>query len=221
MKAVGSTHESGACSVGLLHAGCSCAHEVEPRADERIAMDTALRDPESRRSLYDEDSAVLPDAEKKAQSVLDSAEESLSSARERCDTAWTTDAVISAKLYCVIEEAASDFNRRHHVPTVVSTEVDESEQVHRDVTKDHNCVVAAVVQQAEEVSKDDTVDVVKSASFHSCRLRRPVCRWKKSTQEVPQVEEIGLWDQSTKTRLTTHRCCAPDNPTDPVVEVSK
>ena len=117
-------------------------------------MDTALRDPESRRSLYDEDSAVLPDAEKKAQSVLDTAEEALSTARERCDTAWTTDAEISAKLYCVLEEAASDFNRRHHVLTVVSTEVDESEQVHRDVTKDHNCVVAAVVQQAEEVSKE-------------------------------------------------------------------
>ena len=70
-----------ACSVGLSHAGCNFAHEVEPRADERIAMDTALRDPESRRSLYDEDSAVLPDAEKKAQSVLDSAEEALSTAR--------------------------------------------------------------------------------------------------------------------------------------------
>ena len=71
---------------------------MEPRADERIAMDTALRDPESLRSLCDEDSAVLPDAEKKAQSVLDSAVEELSTARERCDTAWTTDAEISAKL---------------------------------------------------------------------------------------------------------------------------
>ena len=47
VKAVGSTRESSACSVGLSHAGC----EVQPRADERIAMDTALRDPESRRSL--------------------------------------------------------------------------------------------------------------------------------------------------------------------------
>ena len=37
-----------------------------------------------------------------------------------------TDAEISAKLYCVLEKAASDFNRRQHVPTAVSTEVDES-----------------------------------------------------------------------------------------------
>ena len=72
--------------------------------------------------------------------------------RERCDAAWTTDAKISAKLHCVLEKAASDFNRRQHVPTVVSTEVDESKQVHRDATKDHNCIVAAVVQQVEEVS---------------------------------------------------------------------
>ena len=100
-----------------------------------------------------EDSAVLADAEKKAQSVLDSAEEALSTARERCDTACTTDAEISAKLHCVLERAASDFNRRQHVPTVVSTEVDESKQVLRDTTKDHNCIVAAVVQQVEEVSK--------------------------------------------------------------------
>ena len=130
-----------------------CAHEVEPKADERIAMDTALRDPKSRRSLYDEDSAVLPDAEKK--SVLDYAEEALSTARERCDTAWTTDAEISAKLFCVLEKATSDFNRRQHVPTVVSTKVDESEQVHRDATKDHNCIVAAVVQQVEKDSKEN------------------------------------------------------------------
>ena len=54
----------------------------------------------------------------------------------------------------MLEKAASDFNRRQHVLTVVSTEVDESEQVHRDVTKDHNCIVAAVVQQVEEVSKE-------------------------------------------------------------------
>ena len=89
MKAVGSTHESGACSVGLLHAGRPCAHEVEPRADERIAMDTALHDPESRRSLYDGDSAVLPNAEKKAQSTLTLLKRHLA-LRERCDTAWTT-----------------------------------------------------------------------------------------------------------------------------------
>ena len=86
------------------------------------------------------------------QSVLDSADEALSAAREMCETAWTTDAEISAKLYCVLEKAASDFNRRQHVPTVVSTEVDESKQVHRDATKDHNCIVAAVVQQVDEVS---------------------------------------------------------------------
>ena len=153
MKAVGSTHESGTCSVGPSHAGCACAHEVEPRADGRIAVDIALRDPESRRSLCDEDSAVLPDAEKKAQSVIDSAEEALSTARQRCDTAWTTDAEISGKLYYVLEKVASDFNRRQHVPNVVSTEVDESKQVHRDATKDHNCIVAAVVQQMKEVSK--------------------------------------------------------------------
>ena len=135
----------------MARAGCACAHEVEPRADERIAMDTALRDP-SRRSLCDEDSAVLPDAEKKAESVLDSAEEALSTARERYDAAWTTDAEISAKPYCVLEKSASDFNRRQRVPTVVSMEVDESKQLHRDATKDHNCIVAAVVQQVEEVS---------------------------------------------------------------------
>ena len=119
MKAVGSTHENGACSVGLSHAGCACAHAVEPRGDERIAMDISLRDLESRRSLHDEDSAVLLDAEKKARSVLDSAEEALSTARERCDAAWTTDAEISAKLCCVLEKAASDLNRRQHVPTAV------------------------------------------------------------------------------------------------------
>ena len=78
---------------------------------------------------------------RRRQSVLDSAEEAFGTARERCDAAWTTDA-----------ETASNFNRRQHVPTVVSTEVDESKQVHRDATKDHNCVVAAVVQQVEEVS---------------------------------------------------------------------
>ena len=65
MKAVGSTHESGACSVGLSHTGCACAHEVEPRADERIALDTALRDLESHRSLHGGDSSVLPDAERR------------------------------------------------------------------------------------------------------------------------------------------------------------
>ena len=52
------------------------------------------------------------------------------------------------------EKAASNFNRRQHVPTVVSTEVEESKQVHRDATKDHSCIVAAVVQQVEEVSKE-------------------------------------------------------------------
>ena len=75
-------------------------------------MDTALRDPESCRHLCDEDSTVLPDAEMKAQSVLDSAEEALGTARERCDTAWTTDAEMSAKLHCVLEKVASDFTRR-------------------------------------------------------------------------------------------------------------
>ena len=67
-------------------------------------------------------------------------------------TLRTTDAEISAKLCCVLEKAASDSNRRQHVPTVVSTEVDESKLAHRDATKDHNCIVAAVVQQVEEVS---------------------------------------------------------------------
>ena len=85
---------------------------MEPRADERIAMDTALRDLDSRRSLHGEDSAVLPDAEKKAQSVLDSGEEAFSTARERCDAAWTTDAEISAKLCCVLEKVASDCGDR-------------------------------------------------------------------------------------------------------------
>ena len=97
-----------------------------------------LRDLESRRSLHDEDSAVLPDAEKKAQSVLDAAEDTQHNARERCDIPWTLHAEISAKLSCVPEKASLDFNRRQHVSTVVS--------------KDHNCIVAAVVQQVEEVS---------------------------------------------------------------------
>ena len=69
-----------------------------------------------------------------------------------------------AKLHCVLEKAASDFNRRQNVPTVVSTEVDESKQVHRDATKDHKCIVAAVVLQVEEVSSrvvNDTVDPLK------------------------------------------------------------
>ena len=63
--------KSGACSVGLSHAGCAKAHEAEPGADERIAMDAALSYLDSRRSMCDENSAVLRDAEKKAQSVLD------------------------------------------------------------------------------------------------------------------------------------------------------
>ena len=125
MKADGSTCESGACSVGLSHAGCACAHEVEPRADERIAMDCVA----ANQNLVGRCMTRTPQSYRKAQSVLDSAEEALGTARERCDTAWTTDAEISAKLCCVLEKAASDFNRHQHVPTVVSTEVDESKQV--------------------------------------------------------------------------------------------
>ena len=131
MKAVGSTHESGACSVGLSHAGCACAHEVESRADERIAMDTALRDPESRRSLHVTRTPQSCRMRRRRRSLslgTLALREALSTERERCDTAWTTDAEISAKFFhCVLEKAASDFNRRQHVPTVVSTEVDESQ----------------------------------------------------------------------------------------------
>ena len=101
-KAGGNTHVCGSRSVGLSHAGRARAHEVEPRADDRIAMDIALRDLETRRSLRDESSAVLPDAEKEAQSLLDPVEEALSTTKERCIAAWTTDAETSSKLYCVL-----------------------------------------------------------------------------------------------------------------------
>ena len=81
MKAVGSTQESG-CSVGLSHTGCACVRAVVPSRRADRDGHCALRDPESRRSLCDEDSAVLPDVEKKAQSVFDFAEEAFSTARE-------------------------------------------------------------------------------------------------------------------------------------------
>ena len=55
----------------------------------------------------------------------------------------------------VLEKAAYDFNKRQHVATVVSTRVDEkNEQVHRDATKDHNCIVTAVVQQERKSRKE-------------------------------------------------------------------
>ena len=110
--------------------------------------------------------------------------------RERCYTSWTTDAEISAKLYCVLGKAASDFNRRQHVPTVVSTEVDESKQVHRDATKDHNCIVAAIVQQVEEVSQrvvDDT--------------RRSRGRLSQTQREAPCPQHPALIDHVGRTRL--------------------
>ena len=109
-----------------------------PRADERVATDTTLCDLGSHRSLHDEDSAVLADAEKKAQSVLESAVEALSAAKERRNAARTTDAETCAKLHCVLEKATSDFNRRQHVAIAVLARVDESKQIHRDATKAHN-----------------------------------------------------------------------------------
>ena len=120
-----------------------------PRADERVARDTALCDLGSRLSLHDEDSAVLADAEKKAQSVHDSAVKALSAATERRNAARTTEAETSAKLCCVLEKITSDFNRSQHVAIAVSARVDDSKQIHREATKAHNCVVAAftVVQQ--------------------------------------------------------------------------
>ena len=88
--------------------------------------------------MCDENSAVLRDAKKKAQSVLDPVDEALSTTSERCIAAWTTDTEMSAKLYCVFEKAVSELNKRQHMPTAVSTRVDESKQVHREATKDHN-----------------------------------------------------------------------------------
>ena len=111
-------------------------HEVEVRrAEERVATATALRDLGSRRSLQDQDSAALADAEKKAQSTYESAVEALSAAKERRNAARKTDAEMSAKFYSGLEKATSDFNSRQHVASTVSGRVDASKKIHRDTMK--------------------------------------------------------------------------------------
>jgi len=131
------------------------AHEVEVRrAEERVSTATALRDLASRRWLQDEDSAALAEAEKKAQSAVESAVEALSAAKERRNAARTTDAEASAKFYSALEKSTSDFNSRQHVAATMIARVDASKKIHRDSVKAHNCAVAALkVVQTEHASQ--------------------------------------------------------------------
>jgi len=117
----------------------------------------------SRRSLQDQDSAALADAEKKAQSTYESAVEALSAAKERRNAARKTDAEMSAKFYSGLEKATSDFNSRQHVASTVSGRVDASKKIHRDTMKAHSCAVAALktVQTEHESQRARLEGVLK------------------------------------------------------------
>ena len=130
-------------------------------------MDTALRDPESRRSLCGEDSTVLPGAEKKAQSVLDSAEEALRTARERgaIRHGRRTPRCLRSSIACSKRPRRTSTGANMCRPPS-ATEVDEEQagpQGRHEGSQLHRGSCRAAGGRSLEREVDDTVDVLKLA----------------------------------------------------------